>query len=391
VIPPATAGPPEEAIRQAESSTESTHATVFLTQAVNDAGVYHHAVRRALGTSPLAAWQAGLARRATAPVSLMTTRPSSSTFCPASGGWCAGVAFNSSGALLGQRLESLGRAVTRTDAGRVQPEKPVAHLSAGHARHLLAVPYRRLGQPAISLWEQRAAMTRLQAAGHRAIDDILIFKSVQEQRTLVETARTSRHDNGRSRAGPETRPPSPRHRARIRSERRTIPTCRRARRGMGMSEDLGRAHAGLSADERIDWIREDRWIHYARADQVLARLTDLLTYPPRDGMPCLLLFGATGTRIVHKFLHEHRSSFDERSGRTPLPAAAAVQLPPTPSERDFYEELLISMGAVLPLQQSVSTLRHRTRILARQLDVRMLIIDEIHAILGGTYRAARAA
>src|SRR4029077_2663884 len=56
---------------------------------------------------------------------------------------------------------------------------------------------------------------------------------------------------------------------------------------------------------------------------------------------------------------------------------------------DFYEELLISMGAVLPLQQSVSTLRHRTRVLARQLEVRMLIIDEIHAILAGTYREQR--
>jgi hypothetical protein len=166
---------------------------------------------------------------------------------------------------------------------------------------------------------------------------------------------------------------------------------------MGMSEDLAhleaghRVHAGLSADERIDWIRQDRWIHYTRADQVLARLTDLLTYPPRDRMPCLLLFGATGmgkTRIVHKFVREHRSSFDERSGRTRLPVAA-VLLPPTPSERDFYEELLISMGAVLPLQQNVSTLRHRTRILARQLEVRMLIIDEIHAMLAGTYREQR--
>jgi chromosomal replication initiation ATPase DnaA len=164
-----------------------------------------------------------------------------------------------------------------------------------------------------------------------------------------------------------------------------------------MSEELThleaahRAHAGLSADERIDWIRQDRWIHYPRADQVVARLADLLTYPPRDRMPCLLLFGATGmgkTRIVQKFLRDHRSSFDERRGRTRLPVAA-VQLPPTPSERDFYEELLISMGAVLPLQQSVSTLRHRTRVLARQLEVRMLIIDEIHAILAGTYREQR--
>jgi Cdc6-like AAA superfamily ATPase len=79
------------------------------------------------------------------------------------------------------------------------------------------------------------------------------------------------------------------------------------------------AYALLSASERIQWIRQDRWIHDSRADQVLNRLFDLLTYPARDRMPCLLLFGPTGmgkTRIVQKFLREHRSSFDDVTGRT---------------------------------------------------------------------------
>jgi Bacterial TniB protein len=42
-----------------------------------------------------------------------------------------------------------------------------------------------------------------------------------------------------------------------------------------------RAYALLSASERIQWIRQDRWIHYPRAEQVLNRLSDLLTYPAR--------------------------------------------------------------------------------------------------------------
>jgi hypothetical protein len=86
-----------------------------------------------------------------------------------------------------------------------------------------------------------------------------------------------------------------------------------------------RAYALLSASERVQWIRQDRWIHYSRAKQVLNRLIDLLTYPARDRMPCLLLFGATGmgkTRIVQKFLREHRSSFDDVTGRTRLPVVA---------------------------------------------------------------------
>ena len=149
-----------------------------------------------------------------------------------------------------------------------------------------------------------------------------------------------------------------------------------------------RAYALLPASERIQWVRQDRWIHYSRAEQVLNRLSDLLTYPARDRMPCLLLFGSTGmgkTRIVQKFLREHRSSFDDVTGRTRLPVVA-VQMPPAPSERDFYEELLVSMGCVLPIHQSVTTLRQRTRVTARQLEVRMLVIDETHSILADTFR-----
>jgi len=67
----------------------------------------------------------------------------------------------------------------------------------------------------------------------------------------------------------------------------------------------------------------------------------------------------------------------------------AVQMPPAPSERDLYEELLVSMGCVLPAHQGVTTLRQRTRVTARQLEVRMLVIDEIRSILAGTFREQR--
>ena len=152
-----------------------------------------------------------------------------------------------------------------------------------------------------------------------------------------------------------------------------------------------RPYALLPNDERIQWIRHDRWIGYERADRILARLADLLTYPPRDRMPALLIFGATGmgkTRIVQKFLRDHRSSFDEGTGVTRLPVAY-VQMPPVPAEREFYEELLVGMQTVVPVGLSASTLRQRVRVLARQLDVRMLVIDEIHAMLAGTFREQR--
>jgi hypothetical protein len=68
-----------------------------------------------------------------------------------------------------------------------------------------------------------------------------------------------------------------------------------------------RPYALLANAERVDWIRQERWINYARVEQVLVRLGELLRYPPRHRMPAFLLFGATGmgkTRIIQRFLRQ---------------------------------------------------------------------------------------
>jgi Cdc6-like AAA superfamily ATPase len=124
-----------------------------------------------------------------------------------------------------------------------------------------------------------------------------------------------------------------------------------------------RPHALLPDDERIQWIQRDRWIHYSRAEHVLDRLTALLNCPPRNRMPCLLIFGSTGmgkTQAVQKFVRDHRSSFDETAGRTSLPVVT-IQMPPAPHERDLYEEIMVAMGGVLVMGLGITTLRHRGR------------------------------
>jgi len=156
-------------------------------------------------------------------------------------------------------------------------------------------------------------------------------------------------------------------------------------------QDAYKSTALLSDSERIAWIRQERWIQYARAERILCRLADLVDYPPRDRMPSLVIYGTTGmgkTRIIQKFLRDHRSSFDEARGKTRLPVVS-IQMPPSPIPRDLYEEILIGMGGVLSQGNSATTLRHRIRVLARQLEVRMLVIDEIHSILAGTFREQR--
>ena len=152
-----------------------------------------------------------------------------------------------------------------------------------------------------------------------------------------------------------------------------------------------RGTALLSDSERIAWIRQERWIQYPRAERILYCLAELIDYPARDRMPSLVIYGATGmgkTRIVQKFLREHRSRFDATSGKTRLPVVS-IQMPPAPTPHGLYEEILIGMGGIFSHRTSASALRYRIRTLAHQMDVRMLVIDEIHAILAGTFREQR--
>jgi hypothetical protein len=64
-------------------------------------------------------------------------------------------------------------------------------------------------------------------------------------------------------------------------------------------------------------------------------------------------------------------------------------MPPVPNEREFYEGLLLSLGSVMPHSLTVGHLRHCFQVLARQMGVRMLIIDEIHTMLAGSFREQR--
>src|SRR5579884_906682 len=84
-----------------------------------------------------------------------------------------------------------------------------------------------------------------------------------------------------------------------------------------------------SPEERIFWIQQDRWINHLKADDALRRLKDVMMFPPRGRMPCLLLTGASGigkTHIVQKFVRDHPPEFDQITGNTRL-RVVAMQMP----------------------------------------------------------------
>lgn len=157
-----------------------------------------------------------------------------------------------------------------------------------------------------------------------------------------------------------------------------------------LSSEAG-AETLLPNGERILRIRAERWINYGRAESALARMFELLEYPQRDRMPCLLLFGATGmgkTKILRKFLRDHPPVFDNHMGVTKS-GVVSMQMPPDPDEKAFYEELLGTLQAPVRFSTTTNSLRRVARDILRFVGARMLIIDEVHALLAGSYRQQR--
>src|SRR5260370_7283670 len=122
-----------------------------------------------------------------------------------------------------------------------------------------------------------------------------------------------------------------------------------------------RSAALLTDDERVHWLRQEGWIQYSRAQRILDRLMELVDYPPRDRMPALVIYGMTGmgkTRIIQKFLRDHRAHFDKKVGRTRLPVVS-IQIPPSPSDRDFYRQILAAMDPIFSSATRIPTLLPR--------------------------------
>lgn len=152
-----------------------------------------------------------------------------------------------------------------------------------------------------------------------------------------------------------------------------------------------RKFATLPDDERIAWIRADRWIGFDQAGLALARLENLLAYPPRDRMPCLLIYGDTGmgkTKIIRKFERAHPPKFCQVTGVDHRPVVVA-QVPSEPIERDLYRELLSSMGAPALAGGTLAREKDVCRSLLRTVGAKMIILDEVNGMLAGTYRQQR--
>ena len=135
---------------------------------------------------------------------------------------------------------------------------------------------------------------------------------------------------------------------------------------------------------RIDWLKQPRWIGYPRAQAILGQLDDLVRHPRETRMPNLLLIGRTNngkTQLIKHFARRYPAD-ENPAGEHILAPVLYVHAPPAPSEAGFYSEILNTLFEKVPVS---STEAKRTRVvqILRGIQLKVLIIDELHNILAG--------
>lgn len=141
-----------------------------------------------------------------------------------------------------------------------------------------------------------------------------------------------------------------------------------------------------SNEERILSTKKNRWIGYTHAISFLNKMEDCFNYPKSIRMPNLLIVGDSNngkTALLHKFYNSHLAYLDEKTEKIINPIVY-IQAPPEPDEKRFYNAILESLLAPTRTSEKIDSRQNRVINLFRELEVKVLMIDEIHHVLAGS-------
>ena len=108
-------------------------------------------------------------------------------------------------------------------------------------------------------------------------------------------------------------------------------------------------------------------------------------------MPSIAIYGDSGmgkTMIMKRFRDQHPPSFDKSTGALTTPVLA-MEMVSRPGERRFYGELLTLLGAPQSPRADITQMEQAALRIMEAIGVQVLVIDEVHNILAGTYREQR--
>lgn len=152
----------------------------------------------------------------------------------------------------------------------------------------------------------------------------------------------------------------------------------------------------LSNEERLKYLERDIWIEYPAVRKGLRRMKELLGHEQRSRMPNLLVIGKTNngkTMLKEKFHRENKDQIvaDEINGqlysRLASRSILSIQMPSIPNLKRFLLSLAVEVDALYHLASTtLGYMEMELYRIIKQLQVKMIMIDELHNILASPNR-----
>jgi hypothetical protein len=148
--------------------------------------------------------------------------------------------------------------------------------------------------------------------------------------------------------------------------------------------------ASGSTESRINYIKNDFWISHTRATEIIKKFDDIVSHPRTHRMPNFLVVGETNngkTAMLNKFQQKYLPTVTIENG-TQLDVLM-IESPPEPDERRLYNKILDKLMAPYRINDRVDKKHFQVMQLFSSLKLKVLIIDEIHNIIHGSYNKQR--
>lgn len=138
-------------------------------------------------------------------------------------------------------------------------------------------------------------------------------------------------------------------------------------------------------DERIAFIRGYKWVGYTKAQEIHQRLDDLLKQPPIHRMPNILLIGESNngkTVLIDRFQKQNQAIINDHENKVIAPILT-IEAPSEPDEKRLYQRILQKTFVPFRVNHKAEALYQQVHHVLTSIELRVLIIDEIHHVLSG--------
>ena len=144
--------------------------------------------------------------------------------------------------------------------------------------------------------------------------------------------------------------------------------------------------AKMDVQERIEYIKTDRWLPYRRANEILATLEELLSSPRVNRPQSMMLLARSGngkSHILRRFAETHPGQ-PNLHGLNIIAPVMLLETQPSAKERDLYRTILYMLNCPMPRGSGVEECRDAAVSILRTVQIKVLLVDEVNNLLSAS-------